>query len=111
MAPEGTFRCEIEKADSDESGNKVTTVRCYGRLIAGICDQLKDVVKPLIPGGGRIVIDLGELNYLDSAGLGTLLSLKISALKQGYCRLELANMAPRILELLRITHTDTVFSS
>lgn len=110
MSPEATFRYEIEKSD-DEHGNKVTTVKCHGRLIAGNSDAMRDIVKPLIPQGGRIVIDLADLNYLDSAGLGALLALKVSALRQGFCRLELSNMTPRILELLRITHTDTVFSS
>jgi anti-anti-sigma factor len=46
---------------------------------------MKDVVKPLIPEGGRIVIDLGDLSYMDSTGLGALVSLKASAIKQGLC--------------------------
>jgi hypothetical protein len=37
--------------------------------------------------------------------------LKASAIKQGPCRLELANMTPGLLELLRITHLTQMFSS
>jgi anti-anti-sigma factor len=57
------------------------------------------------------VIDLGDMNYLDSSGLGTLVGLKASAVRQGFCRLELDNMTPRVLELLRITNLMNLFSS
>jgi anti-anti-sigma factor len=112
MASDVPFHCEIEKLkDKDEGGNQVTIVKCHGRLVGGNVDQIKEQVKPLIPLGGRIVIDVGDLNYLDSAGLGALVGLKVSAIRQGYCILELANMTPRVLELLRITHLTQMFSS
>lgn len=72
---------------------------------------MKDMMQPLIPLGGRIIVDLGEVSYLDSSGLGTLVGLKASAIRQGYCILEFANLTPRILELLRITNLTKMFSS
>jgi len=110
MAPDNSFHYEVENSN-DQHGNKVTTVKCHGRLVAGNSGALSDLVKPLIPQGGRIVIDLGDLNYLDSSGLGTLVGLKASAIKQGFCRVELENMTPRVLELLRITNLMELFSS
>src|SRR5580658_2855521 len=110
MAPQLTFKYEVEKSE-DEHGLKVTTVTCHGRLVAGNSGEIGDLVKPLIPLGGRIVIDLGDLSYLDSSGLGALVALKASALRQGYCVLELANMTPRVLDLLRITNLPHLFSS
>ena len=110
MAPESVFRSEVEKSPGDELGNKVTTVACHGKLVAGNTDQIKEVVKPLIAQGGRIVVDLTDLNYLDSSGLGALLALKISALNRGFCILEFRNMTARILELLRITHLEQFFN-
>ena len=111
MAPEGTFRYEVEKSAADEHGNKVTTIKCHGRLVVDNSEQLREIVKPLIAEGGRIIIDVGDLNYLDSSGLGTLLGLKVSAIRQGYCVLELENLTPRIKELLRITNLANIFSS
>ena len=111
MATNAIFHFEVEKSGDDEQHNKVTTVKCHGRLVAENADELKDLVKPLIPLGGRIVIDLGDLNYLDSSGLGTLVGLKASAIKQGFCMVELENMTPRVLELLRITNLMQLFSS
>jgi anti-anti-sigma factor len=58
----------------------------------------------MIPLGGRIVIDLGDLNYLDSSGLGALVGLKVTAVKQGLVILEFVNMTARVMELLRISN-------
>jgi anti-anti-sigma factor len=112
MARDGSFRCELEKSkDKDEQGNQVTTIKCHGELVNDTARTIKELVSPLIPLGGRIVIDLSDVKHLDSAGLGALVGLKASAIKQGLCILEFANMTPRILELLRITHLTKMFSS
>ena len=112
MARDGSFRCELEKSkDKDESGNQVTTIKCHGELVSDTVSTIKELVRPLIPLGGRIVIDLGDVKHLDSAGLGALVGLKASAIKQGLCILEFSSMTPRILELLRITHLTKMFSS
>jgi anti-anti-sigma factor len=110
MAPTDSFRCEVEKAQQDEQGNKVTIVKCHGKLVSETALQLKDVVKPLIALGGRIIIDLADVDHLDSSGLGALVGLKVSAINHGYCILELDNMTPRVLDLLRITNLAQMFS-
>ena len=77
MTPSESFHCEVEKLkDKDERGNQVTTVKCHGRLFAETAGKMKVELKPLISQGGRIVVDLGDVNYLDSAGLGALVGLK-----------------------------------
>jgi anti-anti-sigma factor len=111
MEPPRSFHCEVEKSPDDQHGNKVTTIKCHGRLVIDNASQIKEVVKPLLPLGGRIIIDLGDLSYLDSSGLGALVGLKASAIKQGLCILEFVNMTPRVLELLRITRLTQIFSS
>jgi anti-anti-sigma factor len=106
---ERTFHCEVER--SPEGEPKQITVRCHGRLGHQTAGELRDTVKPLIPEGGSIVIDLTDVNYMDSLGLGTLVSLKASALNEGYCTLTLVNLSPRVQELLRVTHLTNLFSS
>jgi len=104
MATESSLHCEVEKATAgDKLGNGATTVKCRGRIISDTASKLKDTVRALIPLGGRIIVDFCGVSYLDSSGLGMLVSLKVSALKQGFCTLEFSNMTPRVLELLRIT--------
>jgi anti-sigma B factor antagonist len=112
MATNCSFHCEVQElADRDESGKRVTTVKCHGRVVSGTSSELKNTVRPLIDSGGRIIIDLGDVGYLDSSGLGTLVGLKASAINKGLCKLEFRNMTPRVLELLRITKLTQIFFS
>jgi anti-anti-sigma factor len=109
---DSSFHCELEKSkEKDEHGNQVTTIKCHGKLISDTASEVKELVAPLIPLGGRIVIDLSDVNHLDSSGLGALVGLKASAIRQGLCILEFSNMTPRVLELLRITRLTQMFSS
>jgi len=111
MQPD-TFRYESVKAPNDEFGNRVTRIKCFGRLVSGpATGEPKEVIKPLIAQRGRIIVDLGEVDYFDSSGLGTVVSLKVSAIKQGYCMLEFAEMTPRVMELLRISNLAPILSS
>jgi anti-sigma B factor antagonist len=110
MTPEAVFQYEIQKS-GDESTGPVTIVVCHGKVVNETSGQLKEVVKPLIPLGGRIVLDLTDVSYMDSSGLGALVGLKVSALREGYCRLELVNLSPRVKELLRLSNLTQLFSS
>jgi anti-anti-sigma factor len=104
------FQYEIEKS-LDESAGPITTIVCHGRIVSETAGQLKEAVKPFIPLGGRIVLDLTDVSYMDSSGLGTLVGLKVSALKEGYVKLELLNLSPRVKELLRLSNLASLFTS
>src|SRR5580693_8195061 len=82
MASGDTLRLEIEESKNDQFGNKTKVVKCHGKLVSESTNQLRETVKPLLPEGGRIVIDLSDVDHLDSSGLGALVSLKASAVKQ-----------------------------
>ena len=110
MVRDRSFHYELEES-KDENGNQVTTIKCHGELVSDTAGQIKELVRPIILPGGRIIIDLADVKHLDSAGLGALVGLKASAIEQGLCILELANMTPGVLELLRITHLTQMFSS
>jgi anti-anti-sigma factor len=108
--PEAVFHYEIQKSGDDSTG-PITTILCHGKVVSETSGQVKEVVKPLIPLGGHIVLDLTDVSYLDSSGLGTLVGLKVSALKEGYCKLELVNLSPRVKELLRLSNLTQLFAS
>jgi anti-anti-sigma factor len=110
MAPEAAFHYEVEKS-GDESTGPVTTVKCHGKLVSETAGEIKALVKPLIPLGGRIVLDFNDLKQLDSSGLGALVGLKASAVREGYCKLVLVNLSPHVRELLRITNLTQMFAS
>jgi anti-anti-sigma factor len=87
-----------------------TVMRCTGRLTAETSPHLKTEVKALLPSKRRLILDLSELGYMDSSGLGALVGLYISA-KGAKCEFELLNLSPRIRELLSITNVLSVFES
>jgi anti-anti-sigma factor len=105
-----TFHCDVNSS-TDEKGHRLVTVHCHGRLVNQTSNELREIVKPLVPQGGTIVIDLTDVSFMDSMGLGTLVGLKVSALNEGYCTLTLVNLTPRIQELLKLTHLTSLFSS
>jgi anti-anti-sigma factor len=105
-----TFHCEVEKSGDPATG-RVTRVICHGSLVNQTAGEVKDVVKPLIADGGRIIVDLKDVGFVDSLGLGTLVGLKVSAIGQGYCTLEFEHLAPRVQELLRLTKLTDLFKS
>ena len=85
-----------------------TIVYCSGKLISSTADVLKGDVKPLIVRGGSIVLDLSDVTFMDSMGLGTIASLWVSS-KNARCQLALINLSPRIRDLFTVTHLLSLF--
>ncbi len=109
-APGAVFQYAIQQT-IDENDFNVTVVKCQGRLTGESADEIRKVVQPLILRGGRIALDFGDLQYLDSAGLGAIVGLKVSAISRGLCVLELRNLTPRVKQLLTLTNLLQLFSS
>lgn len=84
-------------------------VRCTGRLVLGLTDELLLPVKQLISASKRIVLDFTELTRMDSSGLGTIVRLLVTAKAAG-CSLELKNVGPPIRQLLGITNLLDAFT-
>jgi anti-anti-sigma factor len=109
-APGTAFQYQIEQT-RDENDFTVTVVRCQGRLVSDNAAEIRKVVQPLIQQGGRITLDFADLQYLDSSGLGAIVSLKVSAINRGLCVLQLRNLTPRVRELLSMSNLLQLFSS
>jgi hypothetical protein len=45
----GTFRYEVEKAENDQYGNRVTTVKCHGKLAARLPGNYEKRSSPCLP--------------------------------------------------------------
>ena len=64
----------------------ILVVSCSGRIVFGEeSSLLRDEVKKAIQENKRIVLNLGEVNYIDSGGLGTLVALHTTALCAVVC--------------------------
>ena len=88
--------------------NDVTTIRCSGRLKTESCENFKQHVKALIPESRRIILDLTELEHMDSSGLGAIVSLYVSC-RGAKCPLELVNLSKNVRELLGLTKVLSLF--
>jgi anti-anti-sigma factor len=78
-------------------------VRCTGRITSSTSEQLKSTVRPLIPDNKRIVIDLTNVKFLDSSGLGAIVGMWVSA-RQAKHELKLANSNQRIVDLFLMSN-------
>lgn len=85
-----------------------TVVRCRGRITSGTSDLLQATVRNIIPQTKCVVLDLTEVSNMDSAGLGTIVGLYLSAKRQ-HCGLKLIKMNQRLQELFRLTKLTSVF--
>lgn len=88
----------------------VTVVDVAGRITLGegssaLRDTLRDMVKN---GQKKILLNLGEVSYIDSSGIGELVSGFTSVTNQGG-QLKLLNLTKRVKDLLQITKLYTVF--
>ena len=90
----------------------VSILDLSGKIVLGEGDlQLKERIKDLLADGQRrVLLNLSEVNYIDSAGLGTLISSYTTAKREGGS-LKLVNLTKRIQDLLAITKLITVFET
>ena len=94
---------------STREGEKVV-VAVEGQLIAGNRQQLRDAVLPEIDRGARhFVIDFADTGYIDSAGLGALVSLS-KRIREADGTLRLTNLNEDLRTLFELTKLDTLFS-
>jgi anti-sigma B factor antagonist len=94
------------KLDSS-TANHCTTVRCEGRLTAETSGYFNDTLRKLIQRSARIILELGDVEYMDSSGLGTVMGIYASARKAD-CDFSLLNLSPRVMELLRVSKLTSV---
>ena len=85
-----------------------SVVHCSGTLVSGACSYLHKEVYPLIADSKRIVLDLGDVQWVDSMGLGALVRLHVVAKKNG-CQMQLVNVGQRVKDLLTLTNLIGVF--
>src|ERR1035438_8238914 len=69
---------------------------------------LRDIVKNALSENKGIVLNLGNVDYIDSGGLGILVALRTSAQNAGGT-IKLTSLTKRVSDLLQITKLLTVF--
>ena len=87
----------------------VTVVTVEGQLIVANRQELKQVIQDALDGGARkFVLDFGPTAYIDSSGLGALVSINRKVREQGG-ELRLAGLNEDLRSLFELTKLDTLF--
>ena len=82
---------------------------CNGRIVSvDDCAVLRERVGNMLRESLKIVVNLQEVDYIDSEGLGMLVGLLVSARNRAG-ELKLASPRQRVTDLLRRTSLDTIF--
>ncbi|HVP41817.1 MAG TPA: STAS domain-containing protein [Terriglobales bacterium] len=88
----------------------VTIVDLSGRITLGEGSViLRDTIRDLVgKGSKKILLNLGDVTYIDSSGIGELVSAFTTVRNQGG-ELKLLNLTKKVHDLLQITKLYTVF--
>jgi anti-sigma B factor antagonist len=88
----------------------VTVVDAAGRITLGEgASTFRDKIRDLVTGGNKkLLLNLAEISYIDSSGIGELVSGFTTVTNQGGS-VKLLNLTKRVQDLLQITKLYTVF--
>ena len=99
-----SMKATIRQVDS------ITVIDVSGRITLGEgCTQLRQMIRDLLSKGGKsILLNLADVTYIDSSGIGELVSAFTAVSNQGG-QLKLLNLTKKVHDLLQITKLYTVF--
>ena len=87
----------------------VAVVRCQGRIVAGAeADALRRELENLTRVRKKVVLQLADVGFIDSAGLGALVRL-FGVLQNAGGGLKLCQLSPFVLQVLQATNLLGVF--
>ncbi len=90
---------------------RVTIVRCKGRIVSGPeTEGLRDHVTHLLRDRRSIVLHLGEVVFIDSSGLGTIVRT-LTSTRQVHGDLKLCDVPEHIRKVLQLSHLQKLFDS
>lgn len=95
---------------ASQAANNVTVVRVEGQLIVANRHELKQIVQDAVDQGARqFVFDFTPTAYIDSSGLGALVSMS-KRVRQAGGEMRLAGLNEDLRSLFELTKLDTLFS-
>ncbi len=101
------MRLELETRDV----GRVTIVRCKGRLVSGgETEALRSHVAWILRDRRSIVLHLGDVVFIDSSGLGTMVRT-LTSTRQAHGDLKLCDVPEHVQKVLKLSHLTTLFDS
>jgi len=90
--------------------DSVTLLILKGRIVAGTDSELLNdqVLELLEAGETRIILDLAQVTFIDSTGIGTLIRVHTAAMRKS-AAVKLLHLTKRVYDVLQITRLSSVF--
>lgn len=104
VIPSAELRLEPERKASE------IIVRATGRITSSTSATLETTLRDLVSESKRVVLDLTRVDYIDSSGLGALVSVYMHA-RRANCDLEIANPKQRLKDLFSRSGLAKVFTA
>jgi anti-sigma B factor antagonist len=101
----------VDLALQTRAVGRVTIVRCSGRIVAGgESVALREHVSELLLDRRSIVLHLGEVAFIDSSGLGTMVRT-LSITRKAHGELKLCNVPEHVRKILEMTNLTKLFEA
>jgi anti-sigma B factor antagonist len=98
----------VQLSLQDRQVGYVTVITCRGRLVSGAeADALLRRIDDLLLVNSRILLHLGEVDYIDSGGLGLLVRC-LTRVQNAAGQLNICALSPKVSDVLRVTRLDSV---
>ena len=96
--------------DTREVG-RVTIVRCNGRIVAGgESESLRAHIDRLLLDRRSIILHMGEVGFIDSSGLGTMVR-SLTSIRRAHGDLKLCNVTEQVRKVLEMSRLTQVFDT
>jgi anti-sigma B factor antagonist len=100
----------MEMQITKRAAGDIQILDCSGKITLGEGTMtVRNAVRDILANNKKIILNLAEVNYIDSSGIGELVSTYTTVTNAGG-QLKLLNLTKKIQELLAITKLLTVFS-
>jgi anti-sigma B factor antagonist len=107
MGREGAMRCSAERTVGDVTVLDLAAQDALGLVRTEVSDRVRQLAAQ---GRRKLVLNLADVSYLDSSGLGDLAQAHQAATADK-ATLKLSNVQPRVADLLRTVNLWRVFES
>ena len=87
----------------------IVVLACHGRIMFGEeANLLRSALKEVLTTNRKVIVNLADVNHLDSGGLGMLVGVRSTAKADG-AEIKLSGLGQRLRDVLQITKLATVF--
>lgn len=93
-----------------ETVDDVNVIHMKGKLTINNAQGFFSQTESLLNSGEKkLLLNMSDLNFIDSTGLGTIIRLS-KRINEDHCRLRLSNLQPKIMKIVELTRLDNILS-